>query len=155
MSAADALDAAAHRRIAVDLFNGTWALIDKADRTPAEVDRMIHMAHASRLHWELAGGSPSNLAVGEWQIARVYSVLGRAEPALHHARRCLEINQQAGSEGFFLGSAHEGMARAFQVAGNLDAAREHCRLASEICASLPDKEDQQVLKGDLGSIPLG
>lgn len=154
MSAADALDAAAHRRIAVDLFNGTWALIDKAARTPEEVDKMIHMAHASRLHWELAGGTPTNLAVGEWQIARVYSVLGRAEPALHHARRCLEINTQAGASGFFLGSAHEGMTRAFQVTGDLEAAREHYRIASEICAALPDKEDQQVLESDLGSIPL-
>ena len=69
------LDAAAHRRLGVDLFNFTWTLIEKADRTPAETDEMIHAAHASRYHWSKAGTN-ANLGRGEWQIARVYSVLG-------------------------------------------------------------------------------
>ena len=36
--------------LAVDLFNYTWTLIEKPDRT-AEDDAMIHAAHASRHHW--------------------------------------------------------------------------------------------------------
>ena len=55
-----------------------------------EDDRMLHMAHASRFHWE-AVGTAANLARGEWQCSRVYAVLGRSEPSLHHARRVLEI----------------------------------------------------------------
>src|SRR5512142_1114143 len=31
------LDAAAHRRLGIELFNYTWTLIEKAERTPAEV----------------------------------------------------------------------------------------------------------------------
>ena len=61
---------------AVDLFNYTWTLIEKADRTPAEIDEMIHAAHASRYHWSKAG-TTVNLGRGEWQVARVYAVLGR------------------------------------------------------------------------------
>ncbi|HJW21265.1 MAG TPA: helix-turn-helix domain-containing protein, partial [Candidatus Limnocylindrales bacterium] len=76
------LDAAAHRRLGVDLFNHTWTLIEKPDRTPAETDEMIHAAHASRWHWGRAeGGTAANLGRGEWQCARVYSTLGRGEPA--------------------------------------------------------------------------
>jgi hypothetical protein len=45
------LDAADHRRLGVALFNHTWTLIAKPDRTPAETDEMIHAAHASRYHW--------------------------------------------------------------------------------------------------------
>src|SRR3954468_10384571 len=59
------LDAAAHRRSGVDLFNYTWTLIEKADRTEAETDEMIHAAHASRWHWARAEGSTiANLGRG-------------------------------------------------------------------------------------------
>ena len=51
---------------------------------------MIHAAHASRYHWGEVGDDV-NLARGEWQCSRVYAVLGRGEPALWHARRCVEI----------------------------------------------------------------
>jgi hypothetical protein len=53
---------------------------------------MINCAHAS----PTTGRSrpecqPENLARSDWLIARVYSVVGRAEPALAHAGRCLEL----------------------------------------------------------------
>jgi len=54
-----------HRQLAVDLFNHTWELLDKSERTQAEADEMIHAAHASRYHWGLAG-TAVNLARGEW-----------------------------------------------------------------------------------------
>ncbi len=78
------------RQLAADLFNLVWTLLEQTGRTTEDDDRMVHAAHASRYHWGQVGG-PEQLAIGEWQCARVYSVLGRAEPALHHARRCLEI----------------------------------------------------------------
>ena len=43
------------RQVAVDLFNHTWELLETSDRTPAQDDRMLHAAHASRLHWERTG----------------------------------------------------------------------------------------------------
>jgi hypothetical protein len=49
------LDAAKHRQLGVDLYNGTWTLLEKPDRTALETDEMIHRAHASRWHWGKAG----------------------------------------------------------------------------------------------------
>jgi hypothetical protein len=60
------------RRLAVDLFNHVWTLLDKPDRTPAEDDEMIHAAHASRFDWAEVG-APVNLVRGEWQVSRVYA----------------------------------------------------------------------------------
>ena len=37
-----------HRKTAVKLFNATWDLIDKKDRTIEDNDEMIHSAHSSR-----------------------------------------------------------------------------------------------------------
>jgi hypothetical protein len=53
---------------------------------------MVNRAHASAYHWSVAPEcQPENLARSDWLIARVYSVVGRAEPALAHAGRCLEL----------------------------------------------------------------
>src|SRR2546430_2903019 len=83
-------DADWHRTMAAHLFNSTWTLIEKKRRTKEERDTMIHMAHASRYRWGVVGG-PKELAIGEWQISHVYAVVGRPEPSLFHAQRCLEI----------------------------------------------------------------
>ena len=116
-SAVPAIDPATRRKLAVDLYNHTWALLAKPDRTRAEDDEMIHGAHASRLHWgEVADHEPVNLARGEWLCSRVYAVLGRAEPSLWHARRCLDIDEEAGVSDWDIAVAYEAMARAAFVA---------------------------------------
>jgi DNA-binding transcriptional MerR regulator len=151
------LDAAAHRRLGVDLFNFTWTLIEKPDRTPGETDEMIHAAHASRYHWSKAG-TTVHLGRGEWQIARVYSVLRRAEPALWHAGRCLayvEAAVAAGeAEGWDLPAAREAMARAAAVAGDEAEAIRWRDLAREALAAIEDPADRELIEGDLATLPL-
>src|SRR5438128_19348 len=137
------LDATQHRKLGVDLFNATWKLLDMPERTREEDDRMIHSAHASRLHWEFAGDA-SNLAIGEWQISRVYAVLGRQEPALYHARRSLEICEENGLRDFMLAWAHEAMARALSLSGDPEAGR-HIALAREVGQEMEEEEDRQRL----------
>jgi hypothetical protein len=114
-----------HRRLGTELFNFTWTLLEKPDRTPPEIDTMIHAAHAARYHWiEAADSTPANLARGEWQCSRVYAVLRRAEPSLWHARRCLEICRENGIGDWDIAFAYEALARASRVAGdNAEAER--------------------------------
>jgi hypothetical protein len=142
------------RQLAARLFNRTWDLLDNQARTPDDDDEMVHCAHASRFHWSQAPEcQPHHLAVGEWQCSRVYSVLGRAEPALWHARRCLERCQEGNVTGFFMGAAYEALARAHQVAGDeVEAARWEAQ-AREIAETLTDKEDRDQLLADLDSLP--
>ena len=104
------------RSLAVQLYNKTWTLIEKPDRTQDEDDEMLHCAHASRYHWGEIG-TAANRARGEWQCSRVYAILGRTEPALHHARRCLELVESFPDdmEEFDLPAAYEALARASSV----------------------------------------
>jgi hypothetical protein len=146
------LDAAAHRKLAVDLFNFVWTLLDKADRSREEADTMLHAAHASRYHWGLVG-APVNLARGEWQVSRVYSVLARGEPAAWHAQRCLEICQQHGIGDFDLAYAYEALARAAQVAGRRDDCRRWRVLAAEAAGQIAEADDREQLDRDLATIP--
>jgi hypothetical protein len=142
-----------HRQLAAQLFNETWAYLEKGDRTREDDDRMLHGAHASRHHWGLVG-EPVNVAVGEWQCSRVYSVLGRAEPALHHARRCLQLAEQNELSDFHVGAAHEALARAHLVAGERDEGTRHAEAARRVCERLSDKEDHDILLADLATLPL-
>jgi tetratricopeptide (TPR) repeat protein len=140
--------------LAAQLFNQTWRLLEQQDRTRQDDDSMIHMAHASRYHWgQVAGVTPNHLARGEWQVSRVYAVLGRAEPALHHARRVLDLCQENGIGDWDLGFAYEALARAHAVAGNSGEAREHTDQALAAAEDISEDEDRDLLLADLETIP--
>lgn len=140
-----------HRACGKALFNHVWTLLEKPQRTAAEDDEMVHACHAMHLHWSKVG-EPVNFARAEWQLSRVYSVLGRAEPALHHATRCLEICREHAIGDFDLAFAHEALARAHAVAGNLAEARRHVERAEEAGKAIADEEDRQLLVTDLATI---
>jgi hypothetical protein len=145
------IDATQQRQLAVDLFNGVWRLLEKPDRTPEDDDRMLHAAHASRYHWE-AVGEPVNLVRGEWQCSRVYAMLGRAEPALHHARRSLKLCEANGIGGFDLAFAYEALARAHAIAGDQQQASEFLRLARSAGERIAEGDDRELFLNDLASI---
>jgi hypothetical protein len=145
------LEAERQRQLAKDLFNRVWALLEAESRSPEEVDEMIHAAHASRYHWAQVG-EPVNLARGEWQISRVYSVLGRAEPALWHGRRCLDICDEHGIGDFDLAYAYEALARAHRVAEQVPEAEAYERLAVEAGERIADPEDREHFHGDLATL---
>ena len=148
------LDQATRRKLAADLFNHTWTLLEKQDRTAAEDDEMVHAAHASRYHWgEVGVGEPVNLARGEWQCSRVYAVLGRAEPALWHARRCLELNEAAGRGDWDIASAYEAMARASLTAGDRTEMAAWKAKATAALDAIADTDDRDLIEGDLATLP--
>jgi tetratricopeptide (TPR) repeat protein len=142
------------RLLAAQLFNETWRLMEQEERSRADDDRMIHTAHASRYHWgQVPTATPAHLARGEWQISRVYTVLGRAEPALHHARRVLDICQENGIGDWDLAFAYEALARAHAVAGDADLAREHTDQALAAAEDIAKDDDRDLLLADLETIP--
>ena len=140
--------------LAGQLFNQTWRLLDQEGRTRADDDRMIHTAHASRYHWgQVPEVTPGNLARGEWLISHVYAVLGRAEPALHHAARVLDLCQEHDIGDFDLAFAYEALARAHAVAGDAGRARDCTDQALAAAARVTDREDHDLILSDLETIP--
>jgi hypothetical protein len=141
------------RAVAVSYFNDVWGLLDLAQRTPEQDDRMIHLAHASRLHWDNVG-TDQHRAIGEWQCSRVYAVLGRGEPALFHANRALGYAGRAGVEDWVLASAHEGLARAHLAADDVEAAIESRATARQLAEAVADEDDKAVVLADIETLPL-
>jgi hypothetical protein len=137
-----------HRQLGVDLFNDVWRLMESRE----DDDQMLHAAHASAYHWSLAPErEPKNRARSEWLCARVYAVLGRGEPALHHATRCLEITEQHADnvEDWDLPFAYEALARAHVVAGDAGESRRYAELARESGESIADPEDREHFAAEL------
>jgi DNA-binding transcriptional MerR regulator len=139
-----------HRRLGIDLYNRTWTLMD----SPGE--EMLYCAHASAYHWMQGGGTTANRARSEWLCSRVYSILGRPEPALHHARRCLELVESAPGEmeDWDIAGAYEALARAHLTAGEPEEARRFFDHGREATAKIANPEDRKHIEADLDSLPL-
>jgi DNA-binding transcriptional MerR regulator len=149
---AEPMQAEDERRLAASLFNRTWTLLEKEDRSRDEDDAMIHMAHASAHHWRQIG-TPQHVARGEWQCSRVYAVLRRAEPCLHHAQRVLDICQENDLRDFDLAFAYEALARGHAVAGDAEQARAYTEQALAAAEDIAEADDRELLLTDLETIP--
>jgi hypothetical protein len=142
----------AERQLASQLFNAVWDLLDAEGRSVEEDERMLHMVHAARHHWGQVGG-PEHRVRGEWQCSRVYAVLGRPEPALHHARRCLQLCEDFDITDWDIAFAYEAMARAHAVAGDAEQARTMTALALAAVSAVVHEEDREPVLAELATIP--
>jgi len=131
-----------HRKTAAALFNGVWRVLDTPRRTRDQEDWMIHAGEASRHHWGNVG-TPTNIAVGEWQVSHVYAVLRRPEPATYHARRCLQMCKAQRLGGFVLAFACEALARADALAGRRRDLRLHLTTAYEAGMRIPEEDERE------------
>ena len=146
-----------HRRLGIELYNGTWELIERQDRTPDEDDEMLDRAHASAYHWlHAANATAANRARSQWLCSRVHAVAGQPEGALHHARRCLALVEDHGDEmeDWDLAGALEALARAHLAAGDVDEARRLVQLARVETATIANPHDAKHIDADLDALPL-
>ncbi len=147
------LDPGDERSLAGALYNHVRTLMETPDRDADGDDRMLHAAHASRHHWGVVGEA-RHRARGEWLCSRVYVLLGRGEPALHHAQRCLAICEQHPGEidDWDTPYAHEALARAHQLVGQADRATGHRAIAADLAGSVADVQDREQLQRDLSTL---
>ena len=114
--------AAVHRFFSAMCFNKTWEFIDNPHRTSDEELAMLQTAMTSLWHWsQREDATPQNLSVGNWQVSRVYCLLGQAENARRYAEASLKLAE--GCEPFYAAFAYEALARAEWSLGT----RRRCR----------------------------
>ena len=137
-----------HKKLAVETNNGIWPVLDKAEPTDEELEEALHMAHTSRYHWSKIG-EPINIARAEYMISRVCSAMNRGEPAMFHAKRCLEIIEELGVGDFDLAFAHEAMARAFAAANDSKNCKKYKDRAQKATNDVKESEDRKICQGEL------
>jgi hypothetical protein len=112
-----------HRKVAARSFNRTWDYLDMNKRTSEDDQEMLHLAHASRYHWGLVG-TARNMAVGDWQLSRVYADLGQPQLALQFAESVLSACEGHRLTGI-VHTANEAMARAYAVSEDYPKAKKY------------------------------
>lgn len=140
-----------HRAIAVATYNGTWELIDRDDRSVVDDHEMVSRALTSRYHWRLAGDA-RNHAISDWQVSRVFSLLGEPTLARSFADAAIDLCQAHDLDAFVTGCAEEALARALLVGGDQRAARQVLSSARRVHATLTDDEERSVLGADLDEL---
>src|SRR4051794_3081842 len=149
------LEPEVHRALAAGLYNRTWDLLEREDRTPADDAELIDTAHASGWHWRQVGNA-ANLARGHWILARVYATLGHGREAVYHAGRANEVLDEGGEgiEDWDRPAAAEAMARALIADGDLAGAAAWKAKAEDLLAAVVDADDRGVVENDLATLPV-
>ncbi len=140
-----------HKEEAVKCFNAAWDLIDKSDRSHEDDVNMVHLAHASRYHWGQIG-TALEFTRGEWQISRVYSILGMGESALFHAKEALRLCLDNGIADFDLAFAYEAMARAHSVLGNHSDRSAFMEKAKEAARAIAEDDDRRYVESEISTL---
>jgi len=139
----------AHRFFGGQLNGTVWQLLEKADRSADEDERMVHAAHGSLYHW-LQVGTALHQQRGEWMLSHVYAELGRAEAALRYAQRCQQLTEAHAElmADFDVAYAYEALARANAVAGNRGEAEKYLEQAEAAGQRIEDEESKKYFFGD-------
>ncbi|MGG3736833.1 hypothetical protein [Aeribacillus pallidus] len=140
----------AHRELAAQYFNNVWDLLEKENRTEEDNQRMVHLCHASFLHWtEIENHTAEHLSIGYWQLSRVYVTIGKPEIALEYAKKCIEISEKGGLTPFYLGYAFEALARAYYQLHLIPEAKAAFETAYSLAKQVEPSDHQELLIKDL------
>jgi hypothetical protein len=147
--------AEAHRCFAPECFNQCWNFIDKAQRTPEDVEMMLSLAQASFWHWKNRPDcAPSNTSVSYWQLSRVHALAGMQDTARFYGERCLTFSQDNNLPPFYIGYGYEAMARAAALSQQPAEAKRCLDLADREAAKITDAEEKKLLTDDLAALRL-
>ena len=152
MSSSDSIERAkVHQHFSAHGFNEAWNYLDKPDRSAEDDAMLLHLVHASLWHWlQREDCKPQNLSIGYWQVARAYAVIGDAVNAKRFGDLCLK--HSANETPFFLGYAHEALARAAKVAGDAVTMKQHLAEATKLAAQMTEADERAMLEKDVAEI---
>ena len=149
---------AAHRWFGAHLNNGAWKLIDEESISPGapmrDREEALYRAYASVYHW-MQVGNTMNQGRGEHLISRTAVLAGSTDLALRHAARYLELIEANPdqAEDWDRAFAHEAMARALAMAGELDRARAERLEAERLCALIAEDEEREIVAAERAREP--
>ncbi len=92
------------------------------------------------------------MAIGCWQLARVYALCGDASKAIQYALDGVSLAREHSLAPFYLGYAWESAARAYFLAGMTSKAEDALRKAQNAASRVKDLADKAALELDLYNI---
>jgi hypothetical protein len=141
-----------HRQMAKDLWNRTWDLLEKKDRTEDEIAELAEAAHASRWHWRQVGAGV-HAQRGEWMLSRMYCETSVPAAAAWHLKLCEAQTEahKAELKDFDFAFVIALRARVAAVAGDLDIAAKEYAAAEAAGRRLAEADDRDEFARQLKS----
>ena len=142
-----------HEAFSGGCFNKCWTLIEKADRSPEDVEDMLLLAQASLWHWKQRNDcTPVNLSVAYWQLSRVYALAGNYDQALLFGDKCLKVSEDGNLPPLYVGYAYEALARTKVLNKDFTAARRFIEKAEKELEGVTDKDEKEFLETDIAEL---
>jgi hypothetical protein len=141
----------AARSLAVTGNNLACELEERPTLTDEERSVMLRAAEVARRFWGIAGGWMETERA-EYRLAMSHIKAGEPETALAHARRCLAIVEENGSnpgEEFF---GREAIARASLAAGDAASARTERDRMAALIPSILDESFRTFCEGEFSKL---
>lgn len=143
-----------HRTFAPRAFNHTWELLDAPELTTEQELDLLASTFAQRFHWYEVGDA-RNRAIADWQVSRVFAVLGYAELSKRFGENSLATADQHDLGPFVKGFAYEAIARAAAEVDDVSTFTENLELARSQLEEIEDDEERQALASDLAQMSEG
>jgi|SaaInlStandDraft_1057018.scaffolds.fasta_scaffold29431_2 hypothetical protein len=141
----------ANRWFAIECNNQAWDLVEAEERSDDQLEKMLHIAHTARYHWQHAG-TEINWLRAEVLLSTAYSVAKRAENALVYAESASQLLGQAKEvTSFDQASVSGAHAFALSVANNSAEAKEmHGKFVHDL-SMVEEAEELKLLEKLYGS----
>ena len=141
-----------HKHFSALCFNQAWEYIERdGERSTEENLAMLHAAIASLWHWsQREDVSAPELAVGYWQVSRVYCLLKQPHNARTYGLQSLKYARDLAP--FYKGYAYETLARAEMIVNNRVIMHTHLERAHAMLVQIENEEERELLARDLESI---
>lgn len=141
-----------HRRFAIDANNRAWALIELAQRSPADDAEMLNIAHASAWHWSKVG-TAHNAALADMLLAQVHALLGDGPNATRYADATFAYFGTRESEPWEMAFTHAVTAHAAHAAGDHGRHRQHYATARDLGNALANAEERAIFDATFRTVP--
>ena len=111
------------------------------------------MSHASFWHWnQVEDHTPLNIAIGTWQLARVYAVAGLPERAETLRAAMCRVGETNDLPPYYVAYGYEASARTKALQGERQAAQDLISRAKRLADQVQELDDRMVLLDDLNAI---
>lgn len=138
-----------HKKLAAKYFNDCWDFMDQ-DASALRDRILLDSAFTSRAHWQIVGGARES-AIADWMISRTFGVIGCVELTLEYAKLAF-THDQSGFSKWLKASMHEGLARAYSLAGNISEKEANVNAALKLLGEEPNVDDAKHIREQLADL---
>ena len=144
-------DQPTRRALAIRAYNAAADLLDQPELDADAAFRALADALASRELWAPIG-TPVNLLIGDWQVARALCANGLGEDAVAMMSQAVDTANEIGVDDWLKASLHEGLTRALLASGDARYATVYS-FTESLVAAIADADDREVIAAQFADLP--